>query len=291
MKIVAVNILCLIIGMNLSLGQKVVNREFDYSNYNKVRLECPIDLEIVADEKEGLSVKCDERLIKAFVIKNINNELIINFNPKVLKSKIFSRANYQFGENKTKINGITYQGTIKMVVHVKYITEITSSQSGDITWKGNLPTKDLSLKANSSGDITWEGVLITNMLTAKASSSGDIEGDCKSKSVIINLDSSGDYLGNLDARTLKMSLSSSGDFKGNINAQTADFFLSSSSDASVSGSIGTLNIKASSSADFHGKSILYKKAIVETHSSANIYLSKYGEVIDNTHKHTGVIIE
>lgn len=291
MKAVVISIVCLMISINLSFGQEVITKKFERSNYDRVKLSCPIDLKIVADGKEGVAVKCDERLINAFEIENTDGELTINFDTKALKHKNFKRGNFQLGDNKTMINGISYKGGVKMIVHVKNISKISASRSGDIVWEGSLPSKNLTLTASSSGDISWTGMLETESLTVKASSSGDIEGNYKGKSAIVSLSSSGDYEGDFNVETLNMQLSSSGDYKGKVNALTATFRLSSSSDAKVSGSINSLDVKAGSSADFHGKDIVYKKAVAETHSSANIYLSKSGELIDNTPKRTGVIVE
>lgn len=286
-------ILGLLLTANIGVGQKLVTQNFDVKNYDKLHTSNSINVRIIADNKEGVSVRCDNRLIPYLQVETDRETLHIGLDWKKLKKKysgLFSTS-YTMSKNKITINNTTFHGGIKVTVHVKNIAEISARSAGDISWVGNLPSKNLTLRTSSSGDISWQGTLNVDNLSVIGSSSGDIVGNCKSKTTSLKLSSSSDFKGNITTSQLYVKLSSSADIKSEVRATNAEFYLSSSADAKVSGEIEKLKVTASSSADFSGKNIVYKHAEVKTSSSANIYLSKSGKVIDNTPKRTGVFVE
>lgn len=274
-------------------SQEIKTKEFHVSNYSKINVTNSLDVTLIPSDKEGVSVSCDERLLPAIKVVKKTNTLEIGLDWKEVRKIVGSRRtrSVSISKERIKINGIVFRGGINVTAYIKQIEEIKTSSSGDVEWKGSLPSEELILIAESSGDITWSGVLDVPYITIKSSSSGDIEGNIKAKHAIVKLSSSGDFEGNVEAMNLETFISSSADFLGEVNASKATFLLSSSGDAEVKGSIDSLYVKASSSADFYGKKIVYKKAEVSTKSSANIYLSKSGKVIDNTPRRTGVFIE
>lgn len=289
-----VNIVILVaVSMATALGQKIKTKEYQLTNYDKIEVTNAIDVKLVANGKEGVSVRCDERLLPAIKVEKHGSRVEIGLDWDELKEITGKRRmrNVSINNEQVKINGIIFHGGIKVTAYIKQIKEIKTSSSGDVEWEGSLPTNELYLKASSSGDITWNGILEVDNLRISCSSSGDVEGDYKGKEAFLELSSSGDYEGDMDVDTLEVEISSSADFVGKVNATKAVFDLSSSGDAEVKGVIDSLYVEASSSADFHGKKIVYKYAEVETGSSANIYLSKSGEVVDKTPRRTGVFVD
>lgn len=283
----------LVISSVVALGQEVKVKNYDVANYDKIEVRNSVDVKLVANGKEGVTVECDERLWPAIKVEQHGSKLEIGLDWDKLKKITGHRRtrSVSIGKNKVKINGIIFEGGIKAIAYVKQIKEIKASSSGDVEWEGSLPTNQLYLRASSSGDITWTGLLEVNDLYVDCSSSGDVEGDYKGKNAIVELSSSGDFEGDIEVENLEVTLSSSADFVGKVKANEARFKLSSSGDAEVRGTIDSLYVKASSSADFYGKRIVYTHAEVKTSSSANIYLSKSGKVIDKTPKRTGVFVE
>ncbi len=292
-KIVSFAIL-LAIQISVLYGQKISQKEYKLSDYSKIKVSSSLDVKLVASDKEGVTLKCDERLIPGIKIEKSGQVLEIGLDwdklDDIAGSSFFNRS-VNISKDKVKINGKIFKGGINIVVYVKQISEITASSSGDVYWEGNLPANKLNINSSSSGDIKWTGVLKADLLNIKCSSSGDVTGDFEGEKSSIKISSSGDYNGNLHVNLFDAHISSSGDYKGELNAQTASFDLSSSGNATVSGNIDNLRVHASSSADFYGRKIVYKNADVKTSSSARIYLSKSGNLRDNTERKTGVIIE
>ncbi len=289
-----INIVILVaVSMATALGQEIKTKEYSLTNYDKIEVTNSIDVKLVADGKEGVSVTCDERLLPAIRVEKNGSKLEIGLDWKKLKELTGRRRNQSISidEDRVKINGMVFYGGIKVTAYIKQIKEIRTSSSGDVKWEGSLPTNELHLKTSSSGDIKWTGILTVDKLYIDCSSSGDVEGDYKGKEAFVELSSSGDYEGNMEVETLEAQISSSADFVGKVNALKAKFDLSSSGDAEVKGVIDSLYVEASSSADFHGKKIVYKYAEVETGSSASVYLSKSGEVVDKTPRRTGVFVD
>lgn len=281
------------VSISVLWGQEIKTKIVDVENYNRIEVSSSLDVELIADGKEGVSIRCDEWLLPAIKVIKSGTLLEIGLDRKILK-KITGRRwikNVSISKDKVKINGMVFNGGISVVAHVKEIREITASSSGDVWWTGQLPTNRLQLNASSSGDISWEGMLTAEELRINCSSSGDVSGNFEGQKAVFDLSSSGDFEGNVTADVLKVDLSSSADFESAIQVQEATFELSSSGDAHVSGTVDFLNVQADSSADFYGKNLAYKQAEVKTSSSANIYLSKSGKVIDKTSKRTGVFIE
>ncbi len=291
-KMVNIAVMLMIITVT-AFGQTVKTKNYDIVNYNKIEVSNSIDVKLVADEQEGVLVSCDERLLPAIKIEKNDEELNIGLDWDILKKITGNRRNrsVSINEHQVKINGVIFNGGIKVIVHVKQVKAITTSSSGDVEWEGSLPSKELHLKTSSSGDIQWTGVLKVDKLYITCSSSGDVEGNYTGKQAVVKLNSSGGYEGKMNVENLDADISSSGDFEGEVNAKKAMFDLNSSGDANVKGVIHSLYVEANSSADFYGKKIVYKYAEVETSSSANIYLSKSGKVVDKTSRCTGVVIE
>ncbi len=259
-----------------AFGQGIKTKRYDLTNYNKIKVSSSIDVKLVANEQEGVSVSCDERLLPAIKVEKEGRKLNIGLDWKILKKICGNRRNQSVSitKNKIKINGKVFNGGIKVTAYVKQIKEIKTSSSGDVRWEGNLPTNELYLSTSSSGDIKWKGDLMIDKLHVECSSSGDVAGNYSGKLAFVKLSSSGGYKGKMNVDKLKVEISSSGDFNGKVNANTARFYLSSSGDARVNGNIGSLYVEASSSSDFYGKN-----------------LSKSGEVLDKTSRRTGVVVE
>ncbi len=293
MKTIVNIVIFVAISMATALGQSIKTKEHQLSNYDKIEVTNSINVKLVASGKEGVSVRCDERLIPAIKVEKYGSRLEIGIDWEELKKITGKRRNrsISISNDQVKINGVVFEGGIDVTVYVKQIKEIKTSSSGDVEWDGSLPTNELHLKTSSSGDIEWSGLLEVDKLYINCSSSGDVEGNYKGKEAFVELSSSGDYEGDMEVENLETKISSSADFIGKVNASKAVFYLSSSGDAEIKGIIDSLYVKASSSADFHGKKIIYKYAEVETSSSASIYLSKSGEVVDKTPRRTGVFVE
>lgn len=283
----------LLMSSTIVLGQKVKTKKYAVANYDKIEVRNSVDVRLVANGKEGVSVECDECLLPALKVVQRGSQLEIGLDWKMLQKICGKRTSrsISMGKNRVRINGIVFESGINVTVYVKQIKEIKAASSGDVEWEGSLPTNELSLKASSSGDITWTGLLEIDDLHIDCSSSGDVSGNFQGNEAFVNLSSSGDYEGDMHVEVLKAELSSSADFVGKLEATKAIFDLSSSGDAEVKGTIDSLFVEASSSADFYGKNIVYKYAEVKTSSSANIYLSKSGKVIDKTPRRTGVFVE
>ncbi len=284
----------LLLTAHIGFSQRMATKSYDIKNYKAISVGNALDVKLIPDGKEGITIKCDERLIPAIDIYKKGNLVDISLNwkaiDKICGKRLFGRnnRNISIGKNRVKINGKTFMGGIQITAHVKHLKRLSVRSSGNITWNGDLVTKSMILDIWSSGDIKWNGTLQADDLEINCSSSGNVVGNCHCKSVNISLGSSGDFVGDITANDVMVRLSSSGDFKGEVNAETAQFDLSSSSDARVSGKIRYLTVNASSSANFFGKKVIYNKAEVKTGSSADIYLSKSGEIIDRTPRRTGV---
>ncbi len=290
-KIINMAVMLMIITVT-AFGQTVKTKNYDIVNYNKIKVSNSIDVKLVADRQEGVSVSCDERLLPAIKIEKNDEELNIGLDWDILKKITGNRRNrsISINEHRVKINGVIFNGGIEVIVHVKQVKAITTSSFGDVEWEGSLPSKELYLKTSFSGDIQWKGVLKVDKLHITCYSSGDVEGNYTGKQAVVNLNSSGGYEGKMNVETLDADISTSGDFEGEVNAKKATFDLNSSGDANVKGVIHSLYVEASSSADFYGKKIVYKYAEIEMNSLANIYLSKSGKVVDKTLRCKSIII-
>ncbi len=282
---------------HIGFSQRMATKNYDIQNYNAISVGNALDVKLIPDGSEGATVKCDERLLPAIGIYTKGGLLDISLDWKAV-DKICGKSfwgrnnrNISISKNKVRINGKTFNGGIEIIVHVKHLQKLSTRASGDIFWNGDMVTDRMVLNTSSSGDITWKGTLEADDLEIYCSSSGDVEGNCRCKNVNIKLSSSGDFEGNIIANTVMARLSSSGDFEGRVDAEKAHFDLSSSADANVSGRINHLIVNASSSSDFYGRKIVYDKAEVKTGSSANIYISKKGEVIDRTARRTGLHLD
>ncbi len=288
-------LLMLFLTAQMGWSQQIATKNYPVRNYSSISARNALDVILIPDGTEGVSVKCDNRLLPAIAIEKRGHLLDIGFDwdiiDKICKRSFFGRnnRNIQIGKNSVKINGTKFNGGIKIIVHVNQLYSIRTIASGNISWKGDLITDKMELNTSSSGDISWKGTLKADYLVINCSSSGDVEGDCNSKKVKLKLSSSGDFKGNITSQSVVAKLSSSGDYKGHIQADVAQFELSSSADAKVSGRIKYLRVNASSSADFHGKQISFEKADVRTSSMGNIYLSKSGKIID--HSNSGLHID
>lgn len=293
-------------------GQKLETKDFNVRDYDKIVVQNAIDVKLIPDGREGVSVRCDSRLLPAVYVLSRGNKLKIGLDWELLQEITGSRRNrtVSFSKERIEINGMVFKGGIKIIAHIKHIRELEASSAADIHWDANLSTDELDIKCSSSGDIYWTGLLLVDNLDIECSSSAGVKGNIKAKEVEIDLSSSADYKGNVEAQTIKVELSSSADFNGQliaenakfnisssadfigkVDANTASFYMSSSANARVKGIINSLFVKATSSSDFKGRGIVYKKAEVKTLSNGDIYLSKSGKVIDNTPRRTGVFVE
>ncbi len=297
-------------------GQDTKTKHYDLTNYDEIEVSNSLNVKVVQNGKEGITVKCDSKLLPAILVDKIGNKIKIGIDwdeiEEICGTSFFSNRSISVHKNYVKINGKVFEGKIEIVAYFKNISklkaassgdilvdsdlqsddlQVITSSSGDILMKGNLKADNLEFTASSSGDIVCNGLSNSNKLKLQSSSSGDIEVNCKTVSAIINLSSSGDFDGNVDANNIKVSISSSAEYKGIMNAEEAKFDLHSSGSARVSGNIDNLYVDASSSGDFYGKKVVYKYAELQTSSGANIYLSKSGKVVDNTPRRTGVFIE
>ncbi len=293
MKTIANILIFMVASIATAFGQEITTKEYQLTDYNSIEVTSSVDVKLVSNGKEGVSVRCDERLQPAIKIKQNGHKLQIGLNWEELKKITGKRRirNVSINNNKVKINGMLFKGGIHITANIKNIRRIKTSSSGDVKWNGNLPTDELHLKASSSGDIKWKGILNIDKLYINCSSSGDVEGNYNGKNAFVQLSSSGDYEGEMKVETLKVKVSSSGDFIGQVKAKKATFNLSSAGDAKVKGMIDSLYVNVSSSADFHGKKIKYKYAEVKTSSNGDIYLSKSGKIVDKTPKRTGVFVD
>ncbi len=295
-----------------AFGQEITTKTFDLADYDRIEVESAIDVKLLANGTEGVSVECDERLIPAIKVVKNGNSLKLSLDWKKLKKITgkYWRQNVRISEDKVRINGMTFNGGLSIEVGVKNISEIIASSSASVSWDGNLPAKKLSLMATSSADIDWKGILQVQNLRLHCSSSGSINGDCKASKAIVNVSSSADYKGNLRADkaifdvsssgsinltgvfdNLIVTGSSSGDFIANLKAKNGIFSLSSATNVKVQGVIDILSVTSTSSADFRGQKIVYQNAEVVTGSNGSVYLSKSGKVVDRTPRRTGLVIE
>ncbi len=293
-RILSISVIVLVnIYVIFAQNQKV--KEFNLRNYTGIEVSNSLDVKLIQDGTESVSVKCDERLLPAIKIEKNGGILSCGFDwdkiDKICGKGFFNNRCICMQNNCIKINGKKFKGKIEIVVHAKTVNELKASSSGDILIEGNITSKDLKIHTSSSGDIMWKGLVTADNLKIKCSSSGDISGDLKANSAEIKLSSSGDLSGDINVEDVEISISSSGDYTGNINADKAIFELSSSAGAVVGGNIDSLYVEASSSADFHGKKLTYKYAEVETSSSASIYISKSGKLVDKTSRRTGVFVD
>lgn len=312
MKTILSILVSIIFGVSTVYGQKLVTKEFAVKNYDKIEVRNSLDVKLVADGRESVSVRCDERLLPAIEIKTQGEILKIGFNWAKIKEITGRKRNrsISISKDRIKINGIVFNGGIEIIAHIKRIHKLETMASAGIYWEGNLPTNKLEINCSSSGDVKWTGLLDIDKVEIDCSSSGDVKGDIKAKEVEIELSSSADYEGNIETTKIEAEVSSSADIEGTLIAETAEFEISSSADivlhlnavkaifdmsssadANIEGIIDELFVEASSSAEFQGKHITYKQAEVKATSSADIYLSKSGKVIDNTPKRSGVFIE
>ncbi|PID95108.1 MAG: hypothetical protein CSA95_01100 [Bacteroidetes bacterium] len=236
-------------------GQEITTQHYEVAGYDNIEVSSAIDVRLVADGKEGVTVSCDERLLPAIIIEQRGNKLEIGVDWKKLHWITGRKRDRHISihKNRVEINGMVFSGGMQIDVSVKHVKAISTSASGDVTWEGDLPADELHLNAFSSGDITWEGTLTANVLHIDCASSGDVEGVYKGGSAFVELSSSGDYEGVMEVETLDAQISSSGDFEGRVNAVKAVFDLSSSGDAEVWGVIDSLYVNACSSAEFNGK--------------------------------------
>ncbi len=290
-----INTVILLLAMTATIfGQKVQTKTYKISDYSKIEVKNSIDVELVAGDKEGVAVTCDSRLFPALDIeKNLFGTLEIRFDWDKVKKIVGKRRlkNTIINKERVEINGIKFEGGIKITVFVKQISEISASVASSISWEGSLPTNKLKLETSSAGGIEWSGLLELDELEIKGSSAGDIVGDIKCKTVEVNLSSAADYKGEIEAQNLNADISSAADFKATVNATKANFELGSASDARVDGNIDTCYVSVSTNSNFHGKGIVYKYAEAEASTSASVYMSKSGEIVDKTRKITGVIIQ
>ncbi len=293
-KILSISVI-LVVNFYMLFAQNQKVKEFNLRNYDGIEVHNSLDVRLIQDGTESISVKCDERLLPAIKVEKNGSLLSFGFDwdeiDKICGTSFFNNRNINVNDKFIKINGKKFNGKVEIVVHAKKINELKAAASGDIFIQSNLTSKNLRLVASSSGDIVCKGLITADNLKIKSSSSGDIVSDFKANNAELRLSSSGDCKGDFNVENIDLSISSSADYTGEINAKKAVFDLSSAAGAKVSGRIDNLYVEASSSADFYGKKIVYEYAEVDASSSASIHISKSGKVVDKTSRRTGVFID
>ncbi len=194
MKTIVNIVIFLVVSIATAFGQEIKTKEYQLADYDRIEVTSSIDAKLVANGKEGVSVRCDERLLPAIKVKQNGSKLEIGMDWEKIKEITGKRRHQMISINKdrVKINGMVFKGGINVTAYIKNIKEIKTSSSGDVEWEGSLPTNELRLKTSSSGDIEWKGVLKVDKLYIDCSSSGDVEGDYKGKKAFVELSSSGD---------------------------------------------------------------------------------------------------
>ncbi len=256
-------------------SQEIQTKHYDFKDYDKIEVNNSIYVKLIANNKEGVSVSCDNRLMPAMQVKKMGNKLSISMDWDKVKKIIKQQKNSDIiidGDSIIIIDENKFRGGLKATVNIKNITEVEAISAGMVKWKGNLPSKRLRLIASSAGSIKWDGILELDELDIECSSAGSMLGDLKLK--------------NIDVK-----LNSAANFQGNVNASRSKFDLDSVSNAKIAGNIDTLYVEANTSSNFRAQELIYKYAEVSTNTYGRIYLSKSGKVVDNTPRKTGVIIE
>ncbi len=146
MKTIANILIFVIASMVTAFGQEITTKEYQLSDYNSIEVTSSVDVKLVANSKEGVSVRCDERLQPAIKIKQNGHKLQIGLNWEELKKITGKRRirNISIHNNKVKINGMLFKSGIHVTANIKNIREIKTSSLGDVEWNGNLPTTELS---------------------------------------------------------------------------------------------------------------------------------------------------
>lgn len=291
-RILSTTVLLLLIAATV-LGQEIETKNYNFSNYDKIKVSNSLNVRLIADNSEGVSVTCDNRLLPAMRVKQSGSKVSISIDwdkvKKIVKSRKVSKVNID--EDIVIINDYEFKGGIIIKVNVKNISELEAVSAGGIIWDNNLPTKNLRLMASSAGSIKWQSLLKLDKLYIDCSSAGNLSGDINTKTAVVNLSSAGNYNGNINSETLEADISSAANFRSEIDAKKATFQLNSAANAKVWGNIDDLFVEASSISKFRGRQIVYKYAEVETSSMSSIYLSKSGKVVDNTAQKHGIFIE
>ncbi len=108
MKTIATIVIFMIASMATALGQEIITKNYELTDYNSIEVTSAIDVKLVANNKEGVSVRCDERLLPAIKIEQNGHKLEIGLNWKELRKITGKRRirNISINNNKVKINGM-----------------------------------------------------------------------------------------------------------------------------------------------------------------------------------------
>ena len=115
----------------------------------------------------------------------------------------------------------------------------------------------------------WVSAPSVDSFQASSSSSVALKNGIEVKTANIEVSSSADFNGKIKADEIKLSVSSSGSLKSAVSSKK----LNVEAEAILSGTAENINVSASSSADFQGKELTVKNAIVEVSSSAEVVLT------------------
>jgi len=119
----------------------------------------------------------------------------------------------------------------------------------------------------------WVSASLVDSFQASSSSSVALKNGIEVKTANVEVSSSADFNGKIKADEINLSVSSSGALKSAVSSKKLNVEVNSSAEAILSGTAENTNVSASSSADFQGKELTVKNAIVEVSSSAEVVLT------------------
>jgi MFS family permease len=167
----------------------VITENRTVSDFNRVRLEIPADLEIQQGSAEALTVSGEDNLLPLLLTEVSGGELAIRFKP-------FTNA------RPTE--------PIKITLTVKDLEELDLSSSGDVLIHP-ITTGDFKLGLYSSGNIEIEEIQ-AEQVRADISSSGEVLVKGSARQLDLNISSSGSFQAeDLQVQDAEVNLSSSGE--------------------------------------------------------------------------------
>lgn len=199
-------------GRNTIKGSgKLATKTVNTSDYDVVQLNGSIDVELVIGNEGTIKISGDDNLIDYVEVK-VNGD----------------RLNIQTKDNFSYMT----KRSLKVIVPVKSISEVSLNGSGDIYTDNRLVLKNIAINLQGSGDINMD--LEAPIVRINLNGSGDIDLDVEAAVIDSKLRGSGDIVLTGSTDKLGVSVNGSGDFSGfRLATNDADVSVQGSGDAQV----------------------------------------------------------
>lgn len=191
---------------------KVVSRNItNLKTFNSINSVSRIDVMVSQGNKQQVSVKGSDNLMKYINITSSNGTLKVNL------TKEGQKLNFR------KFDLVVY-------VTMRDIKNITSVGTGDIKFMTSVSASKLKVNLSGTGDIKVP-TLTADVLSMNLSGTGDIKFGGKIKTADISLNGTGDITGTFDAaKNVRVSLNGTGDIKLAGTAGNVSYMLNGTGD-------------------------------------------------------------